>query len=61
VSGSNGQRSRHHDKDNQVLHQIKEVVDRRHREKKVGGRKRHEEVTEYCRGHKGEGRTPAVD
>jgi hypothetical protein len=47
VSGSNGQRSRHHGKEDQDLRQIEEVMERRHHREKEGGRMGKEEETEF--------------
>jgi len=61
VSGSNGQSSRHHGKHDQVLHQIKEVVERQHQGKKEVGWKGKKEETKLGRGCQSEGRTPEVN
>jgi hypothetical protein len=61
VSGGNGQRSQCHCKQNQNLSQIKEMVARRHQEKKEGSQKRDKEETQLGSGHQGEGRTPELN
>jgi len=53
VSGGNGQRPRRHDEDNQALRQTKKVVECRHHEKKEGGRKTGNKVTELRRDRQG--------
>jgi len=61
VTGSNGQLSRRHGKEDQDLSQIEEVVERRHLGEKEGGQKGKEEKTELRRCRQGEGRTPEVN
>jgi len=56
VSGSNLQRSQHHSKENDALHQIKEVVERQDHGKKKEARKRDKEETELGRSPQGKGK-----
>jgi len=61
VSGSNDQCSQHHGKEDQDLHQFKEVVERWHRREKKSSRKRKTRKTEVGEGCPGEGRAPDVN
>ena len=61
VSGANEQRTGHHEKENQHLCQIKQVVERRHQKTKKDGRASEKENMEFPGGFPGEGRSLEVD